>query len=706
MFTCLFCAKVRMHRSTTMLHITEDTPADMLSGAMDLTIHLPSGKTTKMCVERSTPMMDLLVQITTNHQLQITNYTLQPLQISPDSSFSEKILSYYPNTPIGALDTQHVRIVPKTKTLPAQKTVPVGHQPFESTFRLKVHLPRNQLFVTRVSRHVHIGDIMRKVCEEKNLDPKKCEVRHPGNFDEVLDPKLTLNDYMITEIYLILKGKEEERKHLHSKTGGGVFNLIFRRGKTNSVSTSTSAPVYSEGSRSVTPPVAPVQIITPPKPDTQPEKPKVPLRKRRPAPKPPIPVDKPQNDNAEGKVSSIVSDNSATSDICVKNETNVMICHSRHSSDSSGYHETSILSDHCNTSLPRRSIGLEGDRMGKSLNRHSQSIGNLSKMTEQSRSTSSLAFAGRKKKAAPPPPKFLQDSSSSKPATQKPSPLVASQTPVDYNQSNIGKVSHVPAYNYSTLVSDVNEYVNRDVTGEKVEAGKSKSLNIMNLKRTKTILSVTLRQFLKKLSFRRINKASCPSPFEGTLTLGKIYGEGDVKETSHVILKESGKEDILSVTIYESVNCFDSNQLNSVNEHIFSTEELKEYSSNSSASSDAVDYHLNLNEFEIHELNFENEEVEQPSQEFVLYQAPLSSFKTPEINTNISESNNFESIVPIENTSGETEDKASITSEPEMTICSKESSKVVGANFELLLDRNDFISQLNKILFEGTEEFV
>lgn len=64
----------------------------------------------------------------------------------------------------------------------------------------------------------------------------------------MLDPKLTLSDYQITEIYVVSKGtgrltqafstsdimalrKEEERKQFQAKTGGGVFNLIFKRGK-------------------------------------------------------------------------------------------------------------------------------------------------------------------------------------------------------------------------------------------------------------------------------------------------------------------------------------------------------------------------------------------------------------------------------------------------------------------------------------------
>lgn len=70
-----------------------------------------------------------------------------------------------------------------------------------------------------------------------------------GNLDEVLDPKLTLSDYQITEVYIVSKGtvgltqafsssdimalrKEEERKQLQARTGGGVFSLIFKRGKT------------------------------------------------------------------------------------------------------------------------------------------------------------------------------------------------------------------------------------------------------------------------------------------------------------------------------------------------------------------------------------------------------------------------------------------------------------------------------------------
>jgi hypothetical protein len=414
-----------------MLQITEDTPPDMLAGAMDLTVHLPTGRSVKMSVERSTPMMDLLVQVTTNYHLQLSRYTLQALGMAPSNEHSDTILPYKPNTPIGALETQHIKVIPKSKTVSVPKNVPAGHQPFESTFRLKIHLPRNQLYVTRVSQNVHLEGIMKKVCEEKNLDSLKYEFRHPANLDEILDPKLTLSDYAITEIHLVQKGtgslnqtfstgdimalrKEEERKQIHSKTGGGVFNLIFRRGKSSTGSLSSEnrsiSPTHSDDSRSVTPPGVQQRITTPPQSDPLQERPKPPQRKRRPAPKPP--QEKLPNYEASTNIDS-----------------GLTICHSRNSSDSSGYHEASILSDNCNTSLPRRPKStVISDETQKSLSGlHSQSTSNLNKMSVYSKSTSSLAFPSRKKKTAPPPPVPVLKLENPDTNFQEPSPVVVSQ---------------------------------------------------------------------------------------------------------------------------------------------------------------------------------------------------------------------------------------------------------------------------------------
>lgn len=149
------------------------------------------------------------------------------------------------------------------------------------------------------------------------------------------------------------------------------------------------SPTHSDDSRSVTPPaVQAPSIVTPPKKDPPPERPKPPQRKRRPAPKPPQ-IHVAETSNEKPELPSEVPPNTASKKA---GENGLTICHSRNSSDSSGYHEASILSDHCaNTSLPRSrpKSAFVGDLAPL------QSTSNLSKMSTHSRSTTSLV-AGKK----------------------------------------------------------------------------------------------------------------------------------------------------------------------------------------------------------------------------------------------------------------------------------------------------------------------
>nr|CAI5849619.1 unnamed protein product [Callosobruchus analis] len=366
-------------------------------------------------------MMDLLVQITAKHQLQLSGYTLQALSMAPWSDEYDKVLPYKPNTPIGTLDTQHVKVVAKSRSNTLYKKSSPGHQPFESTFRLKVFLPRNQLFVTRVHTDVLLEQIMRKVCEEKCLDPRKYEFRHPANLDEALDPKLTLSDYQITEIYLVTKGvtnfsqvaaaanvtvmrKEEETKQMHNKTGGGVFNLIFRRGKAKNGTLKKENTVLSETSEQC---------------------PKVPQRKRRPAPKPPStsPGSSSIQENQRDEETAAGSSISETDSQVRKTDTSLLICHSRNSSDSSGYHEASVLSEN-NASLPRRPKSALVARETEGLSKmYSQSVTNLTKIS--SKPSTSLGVPARKKKPAPPPPPLRASSTAL--STETPNSATSSQ---------------------------------------------------------------------------------------------------------------------------------------------------------------------------------------------------------------------------------------------------------------------------------------
>ncbi|KAG8239096.1 hypothetical protein J437_LFUL011704 [Ladona fulva] len=162
-----------------MREVTEDTPPDMLAGAMDLRVLLPDGHAVKMNVDRSTPMMDLLVHVTTANKMSPGSHVIQAVGEKGNT------LPYKPSTPIGALDTWTIQIVSKSKAnVIGHKKAPLkpSNQPFEQTFRLQVNLPRNQLFVTRVSPRTPLLEVLRHVCNEKGLDPDKYELRNPSKF--------------------------------------------------------------------------------------------------------------------------------------------------------------------------------------------------------------------------------------------------------------------------------------------------------------------------------------------------------------------------------------------------------------------------------------------------------------------------------------------------------------------------------------------
>nr|XP_033332648.1 uncharacterized protein LOC117224088 [Megalopta genalis] len=480
--------------SRMVLTVTEDTPADMLAGSMELLVQLPREhhqQTQRVTVPRSTPMMDLLVQIATAHKLTASSYTLQAI------GERGRVLPHQPNTPIGALDALQVKLLPKQGTFVPRKAKQ-ANQPFETTFRLQVHLPRNQLYVSRVSPKMNLGEILDEVCREKNLDRSKYELRHPGkmrssinlhflsfrspikrrkkvkllpkqgtfvprkakqanqpfettfrlqqvhlprnqlyvsrvspkmnlgeildevcrekNLDrskyelrhpanlETLDLSLSLQDYHLQEVTLYAKQgrtlgsalstqdimvlhRQEERRRQQAKQG--VFGFVFKKSKECSLSTDSlggrsASPARSDETGRSTSPLQP---------------PARPLRKRRPAPKPPVEA---QPEGSEENAGDSCKDK-------------VVISHSRNSSDSSGYHEASVLSDNPDSAgrlpetLPRRGrLPLETPRKLAQTSQSSKSLSNLASVPgtlSRGISSTSLSSTGlRKKRAAPLPP--------------------------------------------------------------------------------------------------------------------------------------------------------------------------------------------------------------------------------------------------------------------------------------------------------------
>ncbi|KOC67950.1 Cordon-bleu protein-like 1 [Habropoda laboriosa] len=387
--------------SRMVLTVTEDTPADMLAGSMELQVQLPQEhhlETQRVTVLRSTPMMDLLVQIATAHKLTASSYTLQAI------GERGMVLPHQPNTPIGALDALQVKLLPKQGTFVPRKAKQ-ANQPFETTFRLQVHLPRNQLYVCRVSPKTNLGEILEEVCKEKEMDKNKYELRHPVNL-ETLDLSLSLQDYHLQEITVYAKQgrvlgsalstqdimalqRQEERRRQQAKQG--VFGFVFKKSKESSLSTDSlggrsASPARSDETGRSTSPLQP---------------PARPQRRRRPAPKPPL--------QAQAEVINVKENSGDTS------KDKVVISHSRNSSDSSGYHEASVLSDNPDSAgrlpetLPRRNkVPMELPRKLAQTSQSSKSLSNLASAPgtlSHGISCTSLTSAGlRKKRAAPPPP--------------------------------------------------------------------------------------------------------------------------------------------------------------------------------------------------------------------------------------------------------------------------------------------------------------
>ncbi|KFM65831.1 hypothetical protein X975_16790, partial [Stegodyphus mimosarum] len=302
-------------------------------------------------------MMDLLVQATTSNKISPGGHIINVI------SKDERSVSYKPSTPIGSLDANTVYIVPKaTLDLPIKRMPKLANQPFEQTFRLQVNLPHNQRMVLRVSPRTTLAELKSQICSEKELDHSSHHLVRPAQPDTVLDLNATLEVYGCAEISLMssaglqdsirstnifpyTRTEEEKRKRgilrLFSRRRRGDANIAIEK-PTNGTSTLTHSQSESTGLNRHS--YQPKQSL-----------------KRKPAPAPP------QNRNSSPPLitqSSNSINSRPESEISIKtaDEVESSVSHSRHSSDSSGYHEPSVFSDCSENKSPEASI-VHGDHV-------------------------------------------------------------------------------------------------------------------------------------------------------------------------------------------------------------------------------------------------------------------------------------------------------------------------------------------------------
>ncbi|XP_046445766.1 serine-rich adhesin for platelets-like isoform X3 [Daphnia pulex] len=149
------------------------------------------------------PMLDLLIHVTAANKISPAAHLLQ---VTDEEG---RLLPHKPSTPIGSLNAHKVYIVAKNRLMAdrsggrSTNAKSSSASQFEQSFRVQVRLPRNQLFVTRVTGRTQLADLLHTVCNEKALDPRHYELRHPVNLDERLRLNSCLDDYKLQEVVLV-----------------------------------------------------------------------------------------------------------------------------------------------------------------------------------------------------------------------------------------------------------------------------------------------------------------------------------------------------------------------------------------------------------------------------------------------------------------------------------------------------------------------
>ncbi|XP_071528237.1 uncharacterized protein [Panulirus ornatus] len=404
---------LRQFASTSAMpsrHVTEDTPADLLEGTMDLTVILPAGHRVNMSVHRSTPMMDLLIQVTTAHKIKPGDHVIHVVS-------DNRLVSYKPSTLIGTLDTSVIQIVAKNKINEEarKRQAHLVTQAIEKNVRLKVNLPRGQLAVYRVPPKTLISDVLAKVCKDKGIDAETHEIRHPVNVDEKLRGSCTLADYQLQEVSVVSKDYHAPPlsvtdlitmaaiSHPQDNKRRGLLSIFSRKSKSSTGESSVSSgsagersvsPARSDESADGRPTPRPVSLasssttLTSAQPQPQLSRPSSTLNlarsRKRQAPAPPPAAAAPSSaSHTNGKDEGGGGEGGGNS-------------LSRRSSDSSGYHEADQRS-------PQTSpAGSEISSAEAVRGAQGPQTTNLTSVV----STSSLSLSSsRGKRRAPPPPK-------------------------------------------------------------------------------------------------------------------------------------------------------------------------------------------------------------------------------------------------------------------------------------------------------------
>ncbi|NXY30427.1 COBL protein, partial [Pomatorhinus ruficollis] len=197
------------HKSPTETAVISDqnlvsVKENMINRLVDFTVVLPSGVEQKCTVQGSKAVMDLLVDLCSQYHLNPSQHSLEL-----KSSGTQQVLSYKPNTLIGALDVQTVLLKEKIPEEKAKRPLP---RVPEKSVRLVVNYLKTQKAVVRVSPEVPLHNIIPAICEKCEVSQEHIVLLRDGITGEELELTKSLEELGIKELYAWDRKKEPNRK--------------------------------------------------------------------------------------------------------------------------------------------------------------------------------------------------------------------------------------------------------------------------------------------------------------------------------------------------------------------------------------------------------------------------------------------------------------------------------------------------------------
>ncbi|XP_041904642.1 protein cordon-bleu-like isoform X2 [Corvus kubaryi] len=222
---------------------------NMINRLVDFTVILPCGLEQKCTVQGSKAVMDVLVDLCSQYRLNPSQHSLEL-----KSSGTQQVLSYKPNTLIGALDVQTVLLKEKIPEEKAKRPLP---RVPEKSVRLVVNYLKTQKAVVRVSPEVPLHNIIPAICEKCEVSQEHIVLLRDGITGEELELTKSLEELGIKELYAWDRKKEPNRKASVSSDAIekektrllGLFNADRRSSK--GFSTAPNSPSVNSRSSSL-----------------------------------------------------------------------------------------------------------------------------------------------------------------------------------------------------------------------------------------------------------------------------------------------------------------------------------------------------------------------------------------------------------------------------------------------------------------------